>query len=53
MVYVYLQGCVDRRDLLFSESYLPKEYGQNGFDYEMEVEGYSIYPEDEALFEEE
>lgn len=53
MVYVYLQGCVDRRDLLFSESYLPKRYGQNGYDYEMEVEGYSIYPKDEALFEEE
>lgn len=53
MVYIYLQGSVDRRDLLFPEKYLPKEYGQNGFDFEVETEDYSIYPIYEPLFEEE
>ena len=45
MIYVYLQGCVDRRDLLFAEEYLPLGYGQNGLGNE---EGqYSIYPRED------
>ena len=42
IIYVYLQGMVDRRDLKFSEKYLPLEYGQDGFDYE-DKEKFSIY----------
>lgn len=44
MIYVYLQGGVDRRELLFSDKYLPNDYGQNG--YNPEEEGYSIYTKD-------
>lgn len=42
IIYVYLQGLVDRRELKFSEKYLPLEYGQNGGSFENEKE-YSIY----------
>ncbi len=42
IVYVYLQGFHDRRTLIFSEDYLPNDYGQDGFPYE-EVNEYSIY----------
>ena len=42
IIYVYLQGSVDRRDLKFPEKYLPLEYGQTGFNYE-DRETYSIY----------
>lgn len=41
MIYVYLQGGIDRRELLFSDDYLPNDYGQYG--YSFEEEGYSIY----------
>ncbi len=43
IVYIYLQGVVDRRELLFEEKYLPFDYEQNGMSSE-EVEIYSIYP---------
>lgn len=42
IVYVYLQGFHDRRTLIFSEDYLPNDYGQDGFPYE-EVNEYNIY----------
>ncbi len=42
MIYIYLQGLVDRRDLKFPEKYLPLAYGQNGNSFEKERE-YSIY----------
>ena len=45
IIYIYLQGIVDRRDLHFEENYLPLDYGQDGMIFE-EVEGYSIYPSD-------
>ncbi|MBQ7067342.1 MAG: zf-HC2 domain-containing protein [Lachnospiraceae bacterium] len=51
MIYVYLQGGIDRRDLLFSEEYLPLEYGQNGMEFE--AIGYNIYPIEEPFSEEE
>ncbi len=46
IIYVYLQGVVDRRELHFQEKYLPLDYGQNGMVYET-VEKFSIYPEKE------
>lgn len=42
IIYVYLQGLVDRRELYFEEEYLPLEYGQHGMEFET-VEPYSIY----------
>lgn len=42
IIYVYLQGSVDRRELHFEEKYLPLEYGQHGMEFET-VEPYSIY----------
>lgn len=42
IIYVYIQGLVDRRELKFSEKYLPLEYGQNGDSFENEKE-YNIY----------
>lgn len=42
VIYVYLQGLVDRRELYFSEDYLPLEYGQHGMEFK-ELEPYSIY----------
>lgn len=42
IIYVYLQGLVDRRELYFNEEYLPLEYGQHGMEFE-ELEPYSIY----------
>ena len=42
IIYVYLQGVVDRRELYFNEDYLPLEYGQHGMEFE-ELEPYSIY----------
>lgn len=42
IIYVYLQGLVDRRELCFNEEYLPLEYGQHGMEFET-VEPYSIY----------
>lgn len=51
MIYVYLQGAIDRRELLFLEEYLPLEYGQSGNDFE--IIGYSIYPETDPYLEEE
>ena len=42
IIYVYLQGSVDRRELKFSEEYLPVEYGQDGSSYENEKE-YTMY----------
>lgn len=41
MIYIYLQGSIDRRELLFSKEYLPLSYGQNGLNFE-EI-GYNIY----------
>ena len=46
IIYIYLQGGIDRRELYFEESYLPLDYGQNGMMYE-EEEIYSIYEKDE------
>lgn len=51
MIYVYLQGGIDRRELLFSEEYLPMDYGQNGLGEEKEA--YSIYPVKDPFAEEE
>lgn len=51
IIYVYLQGGVDRRELMFPEEYLPFSYGQNGFGNE--EAGYQIYPETDPLMEEE
>ena len=42
IIYVYLQGMVDRRELYFEEKYLPLEYGQHGMEFE-DAEPYSIY----------
>ena len=50
IIYIYLQGTVDRRDLHFDEKYLPLDYGQNGMTFE-EVESYSIYPVEEWVNE--
>lgn len=44
VIYIYLQGIIDRRDLHFDEKYLPPDYGQEGIIYE-EAENYSIYKE--------
>lgn len=52
MIYIYLQGLVDRRELLFLENYLPLNYGQNGSLNEEETE-YSIYPTADSFLEEE
>ena len=41
--YIYLQG-IDKRDLYFSEDYLPVAYGQKGLSFETEREPYRIYP---------
>lgn len=46
IIYVYLQGMVDRRELHFGEEYLPLEYGQHGMEFER-VEAYSIYSDRE------
>lgn len=51
MIYVFLQGGVDRRDLQFSEEYLPLDYGQNGF--HDEEDEYNIYPVVDPFIEEE
>lgn len=40
--YIYLQG-IDRRELRFEAKYLPKDYGQAGYDFETEREPYRIY----------
>jgi hypothetical protein len=40
--YIYLQG-IDRRELGFEAKYLPKDYGQSGYDFETEREPYRIY----------
>ncbi len=45
IIYIYLQGSVDRRDLYFDEIYLPYDYGQDGLHFE-DVEEYSIYPKE-------
>lgn len=45
IIYIYLQGSVDRRDLYFDEIYLPYDYGQDGLHFEG-VEEYSIYPKE-------
>lgn len=50
IIYVYLQGAVDRRELKFSEQYLPLEYGQNGNSPENE-KTYSIYSSMEETVE--
>lgn len=50
IIYVYLQGGIDRRELKFSENYLPLEYGQNGTSLEYEKE-YSIYSSMEEVAE--
>lgn len=42
VIYIYLQG-IDRRELAFPEEYLPKDYGQAGYNFETERDGYSIY----------
>ena len=42
IIYIYLQGIVDRRDLHFQEKYLPLDYGQDGMNFE-DVESYNIY----------
>ncbi len=41
--YIYLQG-IDRRNLYFDESKLPKDYGQYGLPFESEREVFRIYP---------
>lgn len=42
IIYVFVQGGIDRRDLLFSEEYLPVKYGQNGIFCDLQE--YRIYP---------
>lgn len=42
IIYIYLQG-IDRRELAFPEEYLPKDYGQAGYDFETERDAYNIY----------
>ncbi len=50
IIYIYLQGTVDRRDIHFSEAYLPPDYGQDGMNFE-EVEEYTIYEnENEKIY---
>ncbi len=48
IIYIYLQGIIDRRDLHFEEKYLPYDYGQDGMNFE-KLESYSIYPSEEIL----
>ena len=43
IIYIYLQGMVDRRDLYFDEKYLPLDYGQNGFEMQ-EIGEFNMYP---------
>ena len=45
-IYIYLQG-IDRRELVFEEKYLPKDYGQMGHFMETEREPFRIYMTDE------
>lgn len=45
IIYIYLQG-VDRRNLYFDTTLLPKDYGQYGYPFETEREPFSIYPAD-------
>ena len=42
IIYIYLQG-LDRRELVFREEYLPKDYGQRGDFFETEREAFCIY----------
>ena len=42
IIYIYLQG-IDRRELVFDEKYLPKDYGQKGHFMETEREPFRIY----------
>ncbi len=42
IIYIYLQGVADRREIHFPEEYLPPDYGQDGMSFE-EVEVYTIY----------
>lgn len=46
IIYIYLQG-IDRRELVFEEKYLPKDYGQKGYFMETEREPFRIYMTDE------
>ena len=46
IIYIYLQG-IDRRELVFEEKYLPKDYGQMGHFMETEREPFRIYMTDE------
>ena len=46
IIYIYLQG-IDRRELVFDEKYLPKDYGQKGHFMETEREPFRIYMTDE------
>ena len=46
IIYIYLQG-IDRRELVFEEKYLPKDYGQKGHYMETEREPFRIYMTDE------
>ncbi len=43
VIYIYLQG-IDRRNLYFDTTYLPKDYGQYGYLFETEREPFRIYP---------
>ncbi len=53
IIYIYLQG-VDRREITFMKSYLPKDYGQAGYSFETEREAFRIYPTDwEVMYHEE
>ncbi len=45
IIYIYLQG-IDRRDLYFSSDYLPKDYGQAGYNFETERDPFRIYEKD-------
>lgn len=45
IIYIYLQG-IDRRDLYFSPDYLPKDYGQAGYNFETERDPFRIYEKD-------
>lgn len=46
IIYIYLQG-IDRRELVFEEKYLPKDYGQIGHYMETEREPFRVYMTDE------
>lgn len=48
VIYIYLQG-KDRRELVFDETYLPRDYGQRGDFMETEREPFRIYMTNEEV----